>query len=437
MKTQRRWLGVVIAVIALGVVIAAYANAGEPAAEPGVSGERITDPAAVEAKVASTDLGGQMEEALGDDFGGLWFDRPTRQLHVGVTSSESRHFAEHAAADAGLEENVTETLVRSTWAELLAAQEEWGERMADLFDRAEASTAVRAQDNALEVRLASTVPPARRADLQRVAEASPVKVSFTDTQVPQIRIEDQAKTCGAFAKGKAYCDPTITAGVTIQNLGVLTCTAGPVVIPDAHNTTDTYLLTAGHCIDPGQKGAEGTGKKWYAYPKNSKEELDKISIGEAVEYINSTEADVGVIKVQNAFWMEKGLTPVKPAVAHLTTEESEPKPVTGQQVPIEKTESCISGQESGTICAEIAAYPVHIEGKGLLAEVKTTTQVGDSGGPWYSKASPSIIQGIHVGANLKNGRALFLPLKTALIKLSEKGLKLQLLTEENKERHDC
>lgn len=427
MKAQRR-LGIVIVAIALGVVIAAYANAGEPA------DKRITDPAAVEARLANTSLGALMEEALGDDFGGLWFDRSTAQLHVGVTSPESRQIAEELAIETRLKENVIETPVRSTWAELLAAQAEWTERTGDLFDRGEVSTAVQVQDNALEVRLGSAVPPSRRADLQRMAEASAVKVSFADTQGPQIRIEDQAKTCGAFAKGKAYCDPTITAGTTIESSGPnpITCTAGPVAIPDAHNTTDTYLLTAGHCIE-----AKGVGKKWYAYPKNAKGPGDLIFLGTAVEYTNSTEADIGAIKVENAYWMKKGLTPVDPGVAHLTTEESEPKPVTGQEVPMKGTKSCISGEESGTICAEIAAYPVHVKGKGLLAEVKTTTQKGDSGGPWYSESNPSIIQGIHVGANEENGRALFLPLKTALIKLSEKGLKLQLLTEENKERHDC
>jgi len=434
-KAQRRWLGFIIAMVALAVTITAYASAGEQDAQ---GGEANAQAGKVEAELARTGLLGRLRQTLGDGFGGLWFDQPTAQLHVGVTSPDSREAAEEIAAAWGLAANVTETPVRSTWDELLAAQEEWGDRMADLFARAEVSTALRAQYNAVEVQLGSAVPPSRRSELDRAAEASAVNVSITTAQVPHIRIAGQAKTCRVFEKEKAYCDPTITAGVRIENENGASCTAGPAVLPDAHVTTNTYILTSGHCIDKGS-GGEGIGGKWFAFPKNAKEKAERVEIGKSVEFINNTAVDIGVIKVENAFWMNKGFTPVEPAVALWPpAEESEPKEITAQRVPAENMKVCVSAQTSGKVCGKILKLSVHAAGNEGLVEVNAVTKPGDSGAPWYPEEALSTMIGTHDGENVATGKAVFEPLETSFKKLAaEKLLKLKLLTEKNKKRHNC
>lgn len=427
--------GARIVLVAIGLVIAALAYAyaqnsvGDQAAAASTTREAFQERLEVEAEIARTGLIGKTKEALGQSFAGVWFEREAKQLHFGVISPAAGEDVEAVAGRAGLADRVAETPVDSTWEQLQAAQDRWSRRLTDLFAHAEVATGLRARDNAVTVTLGSAVPAAERAELEREAEADSVEVTIAIAPGQHLRLE-RDKRCRAFEEKKAYCDPTIVAGVRLENQKAEGCTAGPAAFPQDHMApTDTYILTAGHCIDP-EEGGEGIGGKWYAYPKGATKEEDRILVGKAVDFINGKKGDVGVVKVENPEWMTEGFTPVHPAVALWTEVESEPKVVTAEQEVGEGLESCMSGQSSGTSCGVILETEVEFLGSEGLVEVEAGRKGGDSGAPWYNKGIPAIMEGTHVGGTPT--KAYFEPIATAFKELTPK---LQLLTESTQVRH--
>jgi Trypsin len=450
-------------VVAVGLIVAALAYldahsfaAGQATA---VGSARSSEASEVEAAVFRTNLAGKLEAGLGGAFGGVWFDPSSAQLHVGVTSSESRREAEAVAAEAGLAEHVAETPVRSTWAQLEAAQERWSQRLADLFQRAEVKTSLSADTNSLEVDLDPTVPASRGAALERAAAADSVDVSINAAaaHLPTRVLERCNKLTEKF---KAYCNPTIVGGVSIddevENEGKGDCTAGPAVVKAKPTTkeaaTESFILTAGHCIHL----TGGNNKKWFAFNQAK----ERKEIGKSVDYIFGVgiSTDIGVIKVETSYWATAGAAvPVVPTVAQWSKEkETDPTEVKAEGELVEETKACFSGQRSGTQCGTIKKVNTEEvvkweEGKEVkettlknLAEVKVETGKvgqGDSGSPYFSEATKSTVLGVLVAGqiNAETGEgevAFFHPLKTAFEKLkNEKALDLELLKEGNKNRH--
>lgn len=432
MKSKIVGISIVPIAIALVVTAAGFAGAQRPAGAA-TTAERQQ----AQLEIARSRVTSRLEAALGDDFGGIWLDPSTAQLHVGVPSAESRHSAEAAASDAGVAGIVTETPVRSTWTELKAAQHRWAERMADLFDRAEVVTSLRAQYNALEVELGSAVPDSRRVALERAAALDDANVLVRTGQSKHFRVEDQ-KRCATFVSGSAKCDPTIVAGVSLvhDKEAKAACTAGPTIIPkDASSAalaTDRRILTAGHCIAAGMNS-------WYAYYR--KIEPEKQLIGLASFYLSGHIADIGIISMDPmSKWRQAGFTPVNPAIAQWNNKaETDPIPVIGEREPFENAETCISGQISGKLCGKVVAVGKTFKDKSNMAEVNVNTQPGDSGAPWYAKeyaeAGGGLVEGVHTGVNESNNTAVFQPLKIGLEKLKEQtGADYELLTTTNEER---
>ena len=114
------------AVVAIGALTTLFVSGGASGAFAGdVASAAPQSPLEVQGEVARTGLVRSIEGALGDGFGGVWFDPGSAQLHVGVSPAGSPAAAEEAAANAGLAANVTETSVRSSWAQLVSAQHRW------------------------------------------------------------------------------------------------------------------------------------------------------------------------------------------------------------------------------------------------------------------------------------------------------------------------
>jgi hypothetical protein len=425
------------AMVAIGAVAMLLISGGTSGAIAGDAGSAAPESAlAVQGEVARTGLVDKLEAALGDAFGGVWLDSGSAQLHVGVSAPASAPAAEEIAARVGLAANVAETPVRSSWAQLIDAQHRWNERLSALFERAEVATWRAPERNSVVVELGSSVPAAERGALEREAAASGVDISVVVAPYPRFRIEEQATRCNEFAEDKAFCDPTIVAGMTIKSEMIggkrLLCTAGPATLPSdlTKETTETYLLTAGHCIEKWGK----VGGKWYAVNKAGEEK----EIGKAVEYLakgSKSKADIGVIEINNGYWAVKTQTPVVPTIAPWNVKpEPEPFAVTGVANPVKGAESCLSGQTTGRNCGKIEKTGVTIEGLEELAEVKVTTESGDSGGPWSNKGSPATLEGTNVGIEEGTGLALFEPLVFSFAQLTTK---LEPLTQANETRPLC
>jgi hypothetical protein len=469
----------IAALLTLAIVALAYAGAqGSPAQtgaiQPagGEPGDRSSLASEAEAAIVRADLVRRIEAALGGDFAGVWFDPGSATLHVGYASSVARSVAEGVVARAGLEGTVMATPVRSTWAELDAAQSRWDDRLADLFERAEVATALSASRNAVTVELGSATPVARRAALQRKALADDVNVSVAISPYAELSVEPQAR-CAAFVPGQAACNPTIVGGMTIRgpivkpeeieegeeepeedyeeedfvevgeaNL-VKRCTAGPAVKvrnpADNATATKTYILTAGHCVDP-KRGGGGVGGKWNAFNKVPEEK----EVGATAAFIHNL-MDIGVIEVTTNYWAEAKNPPVTPRVAAWAGAEHDPYPVIQQNNAAEGMSSCLSGQTTGISCGKIITIDQTTMVRGVkktnLAEVeKANSAGGDSGGPWFAeseyKKGTAFVEGTHVGKKGKTGNPVFQPLSVTLPELKkQKNLDLELLTTKNEKRH--
>lgn len=429
---------VVAITIALMVAALVYADGQNPIAGQAVAlaGEETllekSRRVEVELEIARANLGEKVKAALGDAFGGAWFERETRQMYVGITSPEDRLDVEAVAAQAGLADVVTATPVRSTWTQLADEQDRWNDRLDDLFERAEVKTGIVPDRNAVTVELGAAVPSSRRAELRREAASADVEVSIAIASSPRLGLRLQGR-CADFKSEKAHCDPTIVAGVTIEDeKPSVRCTAGPAVVPKGPKkptiATLTYILTAGHCVS----AASGS---WYAFNKEGKSK----TLGPGVKY--RTDVDVGVIRVNNpvldkktgGYWAVAGLAPVTPANVRWEGKEPEPNAVTGQWDPMKGEVACLSGQTTGLQCGEIIEENVtSTKGVEELFEVEgVPTQAGDSGGPWWHNGSASLVGGTHVG-EFENGNAGFQSLKSSFSRLE---LKLELLTTNGEVRH--
>ncbi|HEX7279826.1 MAG TPA: trypsin-like serine protease [Solirubrobacterales bacterium] len=440
-----------IAAIVFTAILFGYAYAQGSAAEP-TDEARDVGIAEAEARILEANLAGRIEAALGDSSGGVWFDRSTGELHVGVTSPDSRQRAEAVADRAGLSELVTETPVDSTWEQLTAAQQALNRHLEDVFARGQARTSALPDSNSVTVELASTVTASRRAALQREASRTGVDVAVIVSPARSLAATP-ALRCAKFVANKANCDKPIAAGVRIKSKNGFVCTAGPAVIlqdlSTAAKSTATYILTAGHCIKKA-----GAGSEWFALTKA--EVGGEILIGKAKEALwgekgLADKVDVGVIEVEKpGNWVHETDTPVTPGIVqwdNTGVNEVDPTATTGTAVvPVKGTKVCLSGQTSGKSCGTIFAPSVTIveEEGGVFYTVETLAEVegsaatnGDSGGPWYPEAEPDKVLGTFsafttiVEGGMNKNRKWFQPLATSLSNLATP---YQLLTTTNEKR---
>jgi hypothetical protein len=407
----------------------------------GISPARAMQAIRVQGAIAQTDLPSRLRAAMGRDFAGVWFDSATAQLHVGVTSSAGRRIADMVVGQTGLASDVTITPVRSTMAELLAAQNQWSSRLAGLFPHEEIKTSLEPQHNAVSVTLNPAMPAPRRAALKREVAAAPVNVLMTvaaDTRLGAIR---EAKECNIFNEEKpnADCNPSITAGVEIwskidcEEVEIAKkgkeyfktknecekkkearvgeegkwkresteCTAGPAGIPIG-NKRKRVLLTAGHCVDGGGEIAE-----WFAFKRNLEEPL----IGKAGSFVNwgkggEKKGDFGEIAIEAAggWQTAKPNNPVLAVTAEWKKKEETRYPVKGERDPVAGMTNCHEGATSGEWCGQIKALAAKLKegelvAEGLVEDEKAISQGGDSGGPWmFIEANNEVrMEGTHVG----------------------------------------
>jgi streptogrisin C len=413
----------------------------------GISPARASRAIDVQSEVAETGLVSKVETALAGAYAGVWFEPATAQLHVGVTSPASRLAAEETVARAGMATDVTETPVGSTRAQLVSAQNRWNRRLAQLLARAEAQIALAPQLDAVVLTLSSSTPAQERAAIEREASvAGGVRTLVAVVPSSQLRLTTQngPSQCKAFVAEKAYCNKTLTSGITIQSQFVggiaKVCTAGPTARGKGAGKGKIYLLTAGHCI----KNAGGNGIKWLAYTTTAEEK----EIGKAVEFVNgvgtscaSECGDFGAIVLESQYWEEAGSsTPVFAGTAEWgAAEPLKAYEVKRQEKPVVGVTNCHEGQTSGQSCGQIKAENVTttISGivyEGLVEDKGANGRGGDSGGPWMiiEKTGETLMEGTLAGGPEGNGVTLYYePLKTIFGKLSTE---MELLTRLNEYR---
>jgi hypothetical protein len=360
----------------------------------GISPERANQALAVQGEVARTELIAKVATALGSAFAGVWFEPAVAKFYIGVTSDASRQKAEKVVDKANMTADVVITSVRSTWAELLAAQEKWNKEHAELFGSSQASSGILTPRNAVSVELSTSLSSVERASLE--AEAATANVNFVISVAAPSRFgitPTAQKTCVAsFVKFVAYCEAAITAGVSLF-FGAATeptCTSGPMLI----SGQETYMLTAGHCFGASSPTG-GTSENKAVKSKFTTGGLREI--GNEVVWIKKTDRDMAIVKVKapSGEFSEALPVPVPAVMAEWgLVNTTTPHAVNGQET-VESVASgqsvCREGMTSGESCGVIKALNVRVNQKTEhLVETNACAEGGDSGGPFFFKTGGEV-----------------------------------------------
>jgi hypothetical protein len=375
------------AVIAVAIAVApasvSYGASSDPElavlTRQGISSARARQALDLQRQVAETHLAGKIESALAGGYAGVWFEPVTAQLHVGIAPSTNSPAATRIAAQAGLAGSVVETPVRSTWSELIAAQNQWNEKLAKLLAGAEAKTGIDSSHNAVSVTLSTSVPASERAALKREAAEASVNISISIVSPSQLDIKPRATCKAPFVEREAYCEKTLVSGVGIGFKGEKpVCTAGPMLIEGQ----ETYMLTSGHCFTEVENPNAVLINEEVnsAYLNGVQKEIGK----EVTAYYNKARdmAEVRIKPPPSSF--TEGLpNPVPALMAEWKENPKTPHTVAGSMEVIAKTTVCHNGMISGENCGEIKAENVTFAGKEHLIEVTACGSKGDSGGPYF------------------------------------------------------
>jgi hypothetical protein len=360
--------------------------------------------------IAHADLMLKLERAAGRSYGGFWFDNSTGQLRVATTSTADRRKLNTVIARTGLSSDAIVTTVHSTMAQLMSTQEYWDHRLARLISNENARTGIEAQRNTVSITIYGPVPTVEKKAIERAAHGSKTDISVTMVPNGSFRFERLANTeCAPFAKKAAFCNPSITSGVTIENASTF-CTAGPLAIPTAKRS-QTVVITAGHCIGAPGEDWEATNKKGVKSVFGpAQTNVDGGKQGEG-------KGDYGDILIEPAWQTGKPIDPVLAVTAEwgemARKKEETSYPVTNDRRPTVGNLNCHEGQTSGESCGEVKMTSVTLVSggdwsEGLVEDGESPTEkkvpvdeAGDSGGPWLfienKTSGEAFMEGSHVG----------------------------------------
>jgi hypothetical protein len=417
----------------LGSAPALFAREVEALVHEGIAPERATESITAQAELAQVELVPKLLAVLGRLFAGVWFEPAQARMHVGVVSSRARRLASKVVARTDVGTDVTLTTVRSTWGQMLAAQEQWDRRLATLFAHAQVETSLAPQQNAVTVTLSSSVPTSVRAALKREASADAVRTLMSVASAPKLMVEAEGvPSCELFSRTRpnAYCNRPITPGVYIVS-PALGCTAGPLVTSRGDRQL-TWILTAGHCLF-----RSGPLARWSSINRAGR----TLELGLQAQVVYSARGDVGAIRVDNpGNWVEAGATPVFAVTAEWLRTEETAYPVVGEKTPAVGTMNCVEGAQGGGLCGRIRSTTRSIRLDRLFTilnlseEENVSTINGDSGGPVISATTGGYnVEGTIIGIRTTRPFNTFWePFATAVSVLNE--LNLELLTTSNETR---
>lgn len=415
--------------------IAAFTGQGIPRA-------RAAQALALQEMVTRAGLARDVERTLGSAFAGMWFDNAAPQLHVGVTTPQSRRTIEEIVARTGLIEGVTITPVRSTWAELLAAQEEWRQALSGLRAKGQAATGISAEGNAVTITLSPTVGAATLAALKSRTARADVNILVSVGTPPGSRVEPEAVSCTSpFVRKSSYCETTLASGVrTVWNVvnkgkgkshknktldGFAEATLTQVEVGDEVEGPGIPAMTT-VTVKPNktsveisnavtkEEEAEFTFKRrslctpgpmlikgfetYMVTSGHCYSEVETAMGGEAVNVEVSSEytkgggekevgkeakrffpkPDIAEVKIKRPGEFAQPLPTPVPAELAQWGPPVAPHVVTGEEASLEGQMNCHEGATSGEQCGTVG----NPNNEGLVEDT-ACSEAGDSGGPWF------------------------------------------------------
>jgi hypothetical protein len=308
------WAAALCAALAPAVVLAQAptARAAPPQAvidqyaqQAGV--DTVTAQRQLELQDKAPDVVTAMEAALGDRFGGTWFDTQRGTFHVALTTPAARKAAEEVLAARGVLANVDFETARFGLRELRDRARDLTTKLEKRLAKGEATLEVDVRANAVKVgidrKAAKQLKDEVKTQALGPATAKAVPGGAEPVQVAEVGEETIARADFTACAWSHRCTRPLRGGTYIEGRGAGypgACTAGYAAFYPP--TGDRFLFTAGHCLRGGQP------QIWSAYNDDNVVLRD---IGQSAGVVVGAYGDVGSIKVtRGGFWD----TPLQPII---------------------------------------------------------------------------------------------------------------------------
>jgi hypothetical protein len=375
----------------------ASVKAGEPPvvetetleAASGISTAQAEARLAIQHRATKVNIVGQLEESLGKEYAGVWFDNEAGEFVVPVLAAPTGKIAtasdtnivDREFAAAGLVTDYRVEVAQFSREELEAAQLQLGETLSAFLDRGLVQTALDPSTNAVIVRVPAELNAATLATIEQLVKEAAVKVEIRQLPASAFKLEPAAcseveRKCtlpmrgGTVIYGGEWTGPK---GETLSEV----CTAA-----FRANGYDgkKYILTAGHCAT---RNAEANGIPNWSWITQTPSSGTKQSVGTMNQW-HYPGKDWAKIDATGS-WADTSPWPTMLAYWGGTEEY----PIVGEAKSYKGQTLCHIGMNTGTSCGIVREENVTVEyfdgsklnsmfevvGKGLALGG------GDSGGP--------------------------------------------------------
>ena len=419
-RTLSTWLGFSTAVLAVFAICAPASFATVKPFEVDAYRKTLGVPPAVaetyletQATGSKADIAADLEGRLRDDFASIWFDPESGEYVVPVASETAGGAVGSEMAAAHLVENYRTRVVKHSWEELEAAQDELDATLGKFFEADLVYTSLDPRTNAAVLHVAADASGKDRAAVSQIAKGIGDEVELRPEA--EARFQMDLDSCSA-QPGAMNCSTPLRGGVEIAytahpSIEGGTCTAGFRALGANGNR---YVITAGHCAlkDPSHPDFNDLNSQWKAWDE---QQLLKWNYWGEVHYLGQVEQlsfpahDWMKINVTGTEWDTWNTPQGWPSLVAYWPKDRYQRPAINEEYPINwEARSivgqgvCHSGIASATTCGQVVAtnvtYDVGEDGQlGYnLARVKGGCyEGGDSGGPYFAA---NTAYGIHVGS---------------------------------------
>jgi hypothetical protein len=210
----------------------------------------------IQHQASHVNLVGQLEEELGKDYAGVWFDTEAGEFVVPIATAgeptsvtkEGRQVIQEEFASAALPADMRAEVVKFSQEELELEQSKANEALAVYFEGGQVQTGLNPKTNALVVHVHEGQPLVE-AEIQSALSDVGITVPIEIQEDPSTTFEATVSSCNEATR---QCDLPVRGGEEIfQLLGPNieeysgdACTAG---FRANGNDGRKYILTAGHC----------------------------------------------------------------------------------------------------------------------------------------------------------------------------------------------
>lgn len=321
--------------------------------------------------------------AVGRKFAGVWIDKSTGRVKVGLVGADKDALMSVRARlkAVGLQTGGEIVTVRRSEAALNAAVDWLSTRFSEIHNESAPNpltAGVRSDRNAVELSLpANNNLTRQQASLVREAQAK-YGDALTFGRYAQPPKPDACST-GASAP-PLYCDPPLRAGIYI--FADFACTGAFL----GRSRTDgvLYQFTAGHCREAALNWSTN-------FATNGSTHV----IGPFHNAVNDSRGDAGILRVNNpSGWNARAWVFV---TRSSDTTRDEAYRITSDSTSAVNQRVCITGASRGSSdCGTVQAVNVSANGVNGLIQATYCRQPGDSGGPIYASHSA---KGLHHGGS--------------------------------------